>query len=492
MSSFARQFVLAFLLPLTALIVLLMLMSGAGTVLAGFAGVGLGATVLVGAALVSLPGWTMLRVFGLLTVLIFGLIQYYGRLTVANWLPSLFGLVLFIWALPRRHTGIPMGRMPPHIMLFYATLVVWVGMAIANQVPPLIMLTAGMVYLMLFMSLPAIVQIMARDPDHSLDWFERGLAFLPFLQLPFILHQRLFIGSRGTWDHVVGTFGGYYGGTGANADMMVYMVCAVLMALNLHQAGRISARRWWLTLATVFLIIGMGENKAFFVFLPVALVIQQWPQIKRKPAQALLFAGVLMTLLSSLWLAYSTFNYGVRYANQDLSAMEMADKSISLILDPNQVDYEQGEVGRMATLYIWRQHVTRTPLEAWTGFGIGASRKSNITPGTITLAYAPLKISTTALAQLLWDVGLIGTGLYLLSSLSAILTAFRYARTARDPVRRGRYRSIGAILTVLSFTFVYNPGMIESVTVKFLVVMCFASLWVSRAAERWERTQPLE
>ena len=486
----ARIFLLGLVLPLVLILVVSQVVGGAGLAFSGAIGVAGGGVIIGGLALIALPGWILLRFYVILSIILAGLVEYYGRVTGAMWLPSLVGLSLLLWVLPRQSSGIPLVQPPPYIWLFYGMLLFWIGISLIQLTNPIIFLLAAVNFLMVFFSFPGVVRILREDPRRYILWLEKAIASLPFVQLPFILHQRLFLGGAGSWDHVVGTFGGYIGRTGRNADMMMFMVAATGFALHLYQSGIISSRRWWLTFCTVFLIIGLGENKAFFLFLPILLLVQQWPRIRREPHKAILFGMVLFGFLTALWTAYSTFNYGARYAGQaDMSAMEMIDKSLGVILDPQNVDYEDGELGRMAALNIWSSHVSQDNLAAWVGYGLGASRLSAFGPGVIALAYLPLKLTSTAMAQLLWDVGILGVLLYAVMLFSSVRYALNRSKHASSIYLASRYRTIGAALTMFLITLPYKNSMSESTTVKVLIVFLLAMLWVTRSQEVAERDE---
>lgn len=484
---------LLFFMPLALLVAAMLYVSGAGTRFSGATAVGLLSLLGGGLLFVSLPGAFLLRAFAVLTVLVAGMVEYYGRVTGFMLVPSLFALGLLIWSLPRRSDGLQLSSPPAYIWLFALTLIVWCAFSLANFTSPLQLTFAFISFILIYISLPAVLQIIRSDSDAHVQWLEKGLAILPLLELPITLHQR-FVIARGTtsWDTVAGTFGGYYGGVGRNSDMMLFIIASFAMALHLYQSNRISGSLFWTVFAAVFIITGLGETKAFFVYLPLLLVMQQWPRIKREPHKAILFATVLLAAISLLWSVYAAFNYGARYASQaDISALEMADRTLETFLDTNNIDYQAGELGRVATLHIWFTHVKQDVLGAWVGYGLGASRLSSFGVGAIALAYAPLKLTSTAAAQLLWDVGIIGFSLFLATMLAALQFALQQSKRTMNALFASRYRTIAGIILILILSLVYKASMTESVTVKLLFMMLMAALWITRSQDLRDR-RPLE
>ena len=483
---------LLFFMPLALLVAAMLYVSGAGTRFSGATAVGLLSLLGGGLLFVSLPGAFLLRAFAVLTVLVAGMVEYYGRVTGFMLVPSLR---------PRS------ADLEPTSPERRAAVVQPAGLYLALRADPdrLVCLFPGEfhlappAHLCLHLLHPDLHKPTSGPADHPqrsdahVQWLEKGLAILPLLELPITLHQR-FVIARGTtsWDTVAGTFGGYYGGVGRNSDMMLFIIASFAMALHLYQSNRISGSLFWTVFAAVFIITGLGETKAFFVYLPLLLVMQQWPRIKREPHKAILFATVLLAAISLLWSVYAAFNYGARYASQaDISALEMADRTLETFLDTNNIDYQAGELGRVATLHIWFTHVKQDVLGAWVGYGLGASRLSSFGVGAIALAYAPLKLTSTAAAQLLWDVGIIGFSLFLATMLAALQFALQQSKRTMNALFASRYRTIAGIILILILSLVYKASMTESVTVKLLFMMLMAALWITRSQDLRDR-RPLE
>ncbi|MBL4807632.1 MAG: hypothetical protein JKY31_10135 [Rhodobacteraceae bacterium] len=426
---------------------------------------------------VTLPGRIVLWAYLGTSIVLAGLVQFYGGISSAVWGASVMGMALFIWYFVR------LGGMkqPVYIRFLGTTMVIWAIFTLANSVSPIGFFVASVSYFMSFVAVFGVAKILQKGSVNITD-LEKALCFLPVLQLPFIFHQR-FVLIRGTtnWDSIVGTFGGQIGGGGGNANMMMYMVAALAVALHLYQQGKISARYWWTIFTVVFVIIGLGETKAFFIFLPLVLIVQQFPRIRRYPAKAAVYGALLLGAIYGLSSVYEQFNYVARYGeNHSVGTLERAQKSINYVLDPYNIDYETGEVGRFASLSLWAGHVANDPLGKWLGYGIGASRRSSIAPGAIALQYAPLKLGSTAMAQLLWDTGIIGTGMFLLTILAAVRSMIRSAKREVDSYISSRYRTIAALLLMLLLSMFYKAALIEAPAVKCLFVMLLAVGWATQ------------
>lgn len=420
------------------------------------------------------------------TAVVFGgLAQFYLDVQYVVWLSSFFGVALFFWTLPRNSAGGSAPK-PIYVWLLIATIFYWAISAGINTISPANFLVASVSYLMPFIALFGVAKILRMRAFNKITNIELAMCLLPIVQLPFVLHQR-FVLIRGTtnWDSVSGTFGGKMGGGGGNADMMMFLVAAFAMALHLRQHKKIGIRFYLIIATVVFLIIGLGETKAFFVFLPLVLLIQQLPYVLNSPIKTAISAGFLFSALYILGYSYEVFNYAARYGDQvQMSPIDRFQISFNYVLDIDNINYAEGEVGRLASLYLWAKHVATDTLGKWFGYGIGASRRSTIAAGKIASEYAPLKLGSTALAQLLWDTGYVGTSLFILTQISAVRSFLRSAARETDKYIVSRYRTIAAILLMLAVSMIYKPSLVESSSIKCLFVMLFAIGWTTQVFMR--------
>ena len=85
-------------------------------------------------------------------------------------------------------------------------------------------------------------------------------------------------------------------------------------------------------------------------------------------------------------------------------------------------------------------------------------------------------MGSTAISQLLWDTGLIGTFLFTLSLILALLQAIRLAGRAKSPIKSGHLDVIAAICMMNLMTLFYNRSIIDRPVEQFLVAIVFGVL----------------
>ncbi|MEM1230027.1 MAG: hypothetical protein AAGI15_05775 [Pseudomonadota bacterium] len=286
------------------------------------------------------------------------------------------------------------------------------------------------------------------------------LLAIAILQLPFALHQLIAIvpTRQGLGNGVVavdiisGTFGGSRTGGGANALLALYQVIVVTGLLAYSKERRL--RGWQLVLGGGALLAPMLFNaaKVVVLYLPIAFLLVYWQDARKQPLRflggGLLTTGMVWLLLNSI-ATTGPLERRVEGPGDLLSyVIERQTASTS------ERDSDYAGLSRWTALTFWvEEHKDQNPAYAFLGHGPGATRVQRAglidTESLAETRYGGLEIGVTAVAALLWEVGLVG----LLVVLGVLYTAFRQASTlARYYRTRDRRRS--AIFSALSAAFV--------------------------------------
>jgi hypothetical protein len=285
--------------------------------------------------------------------------------------------------------------------------------------------------------------------------------------VPFVLQQAY---STTNWDAVVGTFGGDPDGSGASGILMVFAIIGILAAINLWQTRRLGLLWVTVVIGLNIVVVGLAEVKAFFVLFPLALLVQQWRNVRRRPllfvtlmSGAMLIVYFLIGFYEQLYLARSP-------GRIQLSAIDSVERSIAYFFDVNGVNFVTGEVSRGASINLWLNDSETGLIQRLVGYGAGSSRpRSTIAIGEVAMRFAPLNIAATSLSQLLWDTGIIGAGLFTLALLSAIRLAGRLARQTSNEVLRSQLQTVMALLTVLVPFLIYDRSLVDQPTMQLLL-----------------------
>jgi hypothetical protein len=118
------------------------------------------------------------------------------------------------------------------------------------------------------------------------------------------------------------------------------------------------------------------------------------------------------------------------------------------------------------------------------GHGAGASRVGSFVVGDAAKNY-PFNIGRSALAILLWEVGLLGAGAYCLMLMAAYFYTHKQSRnSALDVEARSTLATMGPAIVLLAATLPYNTDLIFSHQSQLLLLLCLGFLAMSRGQAR--------
>lgn len=444
---------------------------------------GLGALgAIVGAAgfFILSTRWLMLIQAGL-TLFIVGLADYYLRLPVAYWAGYAFcGLIFAKWALMRRDPRAPrlFSQRTPAFLVCMMLFLGHVAVSTLFNLPPAGVVLVGIkMYYPYWLLLPAIFFLMRHGDYYKIAF--RFLLFLPFVELPFVLHQRFVIApqkSEVSWDAVVGTFGGDPMGGGASGTLMLFMAIAILVGVNALQNREENRVFVGASIAAALACIFLGEVKAVFLILPAAFAVQQIHRLKRRPFTSLILGSLLGVALLGTYQYYDR-NYWSTYQEGMEIQGDVVGQTIAYVFGTDNISLETGEVGRGASLYLWYLDEEASGFTRLLGYGAASARvTSSVAIGAVGERFKPVDVGSTAISQLLWDTGLIGTFLFTLSLILALLQAIRLAGRAKSRIKSGHLDVIAAICMMNLMTLFYNRSIIDRPVEQFLLVLVFGVL----------------
>lgn len=370
-------------------------------------------------ALVGLGLMLAQRVLFLVTVLfaliVSGLAEFYLGIGQANWVASGLALALggaALLAIPRTRVRVGSQHQASVMPLVLAYLAFLVLASIVNGIS----LTQLVVGLRNYVPFVGVLLACRYVADEALM---RRIPFvivlIGFLQLPFALHQALFVAPLrqysltavgGGAESIVGTFGGDPFGGGYTGEMAVFVLFASCIALAVPAAG--AAQRWIFRFMPIFAVwcVALAETKIVFVLAPFVVALVFLEEARRSPIRFISILLACAALLGALAVVYSV-KYWSAADREFLHAFTYS-------FDPNfMVDsYHRGRVG--ALVHWWDQNVMKLdPLRALVGYGVASTLEASrvLGEGNAVRMFG-LGLDAHAANKLLWDAGLLGLGLF--------------------------------------------------------------------------------
>lgn len=265
------------------------------------------------------------------------------------------------------------------------------------------------------------------------------LVFLALIQMPFVLHQFLVLVPQRSGvadavhgivavDIVAGTFGGDMLGGGRSSDSAVLAAIAVTLFFAQWKAGYRRLVSALLLSVVAFAPMLFNEAKLALVLLPVGLFLLFRNAIVEKPFSWLLGASILSTGMALIFVIYSMLP----------GAAGQRSKTVDDFMT-SAIAYNIGEKGYGAAIlnrstvyrFWWREHQrTGDVMQALLGHGPGFSNSAAIRRGDNlkSVRYVNYSIGLTGLSTLLWDTGILGTGVFVLMLFMAYRLGHRLTK----------------------------------------------------------------
>jgi len=426
---------------------------------------------------------TLVGLVSVITTVVAGVVVYYFGVDAAMWVPYAAAIALYARYIAQRtistRTDHDHLRWPAPAMLMALFVTFMLVTSVANGIPAAQFLVALKNYGAMW--LVAIVVASLPNVVNTISSFEKGAVALSLLQLPFVLQQAF---STRNWDAAVGTFGGDPNGGGATGILMVFSIVGILSSISLWQSGRIGLLANAVVISVNVVVVALAEVKGFFLLFPLALLIQQWPTVRRRPIQFIGLMSGAVLIVYFLVGAYEQLYIARSPGWRQLSATASIQRSFGYFFDGTSLNFVTGEVSRGASIMLWLNDVQTDLLRRLVGYGAGASRpKSTVAIGEIAMRFAPLNISATSIAQLLWDTGIVGATMFALALLTAFQLAVRMAKRATDILVKSQLKTMSAVFGLLIPFLIYDRSLVDQPAMQLLAALLFGWLVALRRQE---------
>jgi hypothetical protein len=423
--------------------------------------IGLAVGLVLGVFLLAMPKqtiWIVLGV-GLATP---ALLDMAGHgLNRMSWAVSMLALLLWVPSImrilnvnPRQKTHIPLFIWLSMIFVIYALIVTlsqWYSLSEFFGGFKRYFQAYG---LMLALALLVITRV-------EFDRWLKLLLGIALLQLPFALFERFILvplrgglaaGGEAT-DIVAGTMGANLQGGSPNAIMVVFVLTAFAFVFSRWKEKLLETRPMlWLSFLLLLPLV-LGETKVVIVMLPLMGLVLLRKDIYNEPSK---FLPILMGLFFLTFaLAYLYIYYML-----DSDFIEAFEGIIS---------YNIGDVGygnlllnrTTAMTFWWGLHGWHDPITFLFGHGLGSSYGSGYSAGHMAQLYPKYGINLTSISTILWDLGLVGLGLYFSLLFTAWVQIGQLWKKTTQPLIKADCMALQAGLALTFFLTIYSDSQVN-------------------------------
>ncbi len=426
--------------------------------------IGIGIGVIGGAMLIALPSVAVEILFtvGLLMGVLISFVS--SAFSKIPWALSLMGMLLLLPTFPSM-VKIKRESVPAYIWWAIAFML-YALLATVLHWNSLVEFLAGFKrYFQVFGLLMAFAFLSFTNQRYQ-RW-QTMLLGIALLQLPFALYELLVLVplrgglSRGssTTDVVAGTFGANLEGGSPGIVMVVFLLIVFCFLFSRWRGGLISSSKTLLFSIILLFPLGMGENKVAILMLPMVWFILVRHDLVRSPVKYLpvLLSGVLMTGM-------------LGYVYVDLimksNVLDVVQSTISYNF--SDAGYASSYLNRTTVLSFWfSQQGLQDPIGFFFGNGLGSAFRGLIS-GHIGMRYPHYGIDLTAASTLLWDLGVIGLGMFCVIFFSAWRTAGRIYRNSHDAEIRSDCLAVQASISLFLMLIVYSQDIVNLISMEIV------------------------
>jgi uncharacterized membrane protein len=442
--------------------------------------------ILIGvlAVCVAVLAMSPLAIIWLMLVLVFlvvGQLTFFLGIKSAFWVPYLLLLLILIKVLMEQlrfkdRVETPLGSSTTSVLIILSCLFFCMS-ALANKTDYTSIFVAAKNYIFPWFLSMLVVFTVQRTDDLRRIW--KFMLWVVVLQLPFAMPQRFYFAKHNgaSWDAVVGTFGGNFLRGGASGGMAIFLVFGIVLAASLFRRKQIGWKMLVGVVVAGLATVALAEVKIFFILMPLSFVLLFRKSILLHPIRAI-GVGMLGALLLGLVLVVyqQTYSEKIRETRTLEGLVGYIFKAES---NPYFFNPQTRELSRIGAILMWERYNNANDTRFYIGYGPAASRESQTLGTGVAARKFPFTLTTSTASTMLWDVGLIGYGLMLVTLLAGGITAFRLARHV-PPLEAAALDSIGVMLLLNLPLSWYNRDLIDTPATQILFAFWIGYLLLCR------------
>ena len=367
-----------------------------------------------------------LQTYSLITLVFCGVVQYFTGVLSVLWIPFFLTLLMFsLLIMQTRYEALQLDKQEIIVLTLYLIFLVMAGVSTILQEG----ITDAIVGFKneIALSLIMLCLLLGFCRESQVYRVTKTLYWVFYAQFPLVLYQLLFVvpqrvaayGEEDKWDSVVGTFGGDPMGGGNTAAMGLFCLLIMLLKISEFKHGLTTFKSMALHIILGFGLCIVGEVKFVILLSPILMCwvwlmpsyVKGMSKVNLK-ALLLIFAGMALLIVFAIIILASGYSSAFG-SDPTESSLSVFLSSLDYIFDPNYI-LPSGEVGRFTTLTFWLKNNDLWGLSGTLfGYGLNATNSGSIvSQGFLNLTYN-LILDSTSLSMLLWEVGAVGTMLFI-------------------------------------------------------------------------------
>ena len=419
------------------------------------------------------------------------LLFYFRELDRLPWIWSVLGIFLMFAAflhggLMRR--GTRRGPVPAFVIVG-VVFVIYVFATMLWASVPLATTAAGVRRTVQYWGLFFALALIA-FPDRTIGRWMLFMVVLGLSQFPYAIYQRFVVHPtlqyNYVFDSIAGTLEVAWNGFGGASGVLAFMEIALVAAMfAIRREGLIGRSTLIAAIVALLMPMALGETNILFIWLPLAIAAVYVDQIVKRPLAFLGGAALFSGLMVAFGMAYLIVQQAQVDASENSFRQVTIEERLRDIWEYNAGSRgysNASDLNRVTVIPYWfANNGLHNPIQATFGNGIGASLGSPDTVSPFRAQFGDRSIDLVTVTAFLWDLGLVGTGLYLALLVMATRSAFRLTRVARPGADLAFARTLFAgNLLLFSLAFYSNTiATVASQQVLAMLILGFTA-WLDR------------
>ena len=280
--------------------------------------------------------------------------------------------------------------------------------------------------------------------------------------LPLALYQRLELSQvlEGGADAIVGLLELDFKGRGASG---VLALMQMLVAGGILAFARESLLKWPVAVLLIALVLApllFSETNVIFIVMPLVVIAVYADLIRKRPILLVFGLGAFAAAFIALGSLYLVWQQTAWVGGQQISMEKRLENIIAYNF--GEAGYNnQGDLNRKTVFTYWaNNHGLQNPDEWAFGHGIGSTNLfGDDSMPVLAVRHGGKSLGLSTVPQYLWEIGIVGTGLFLLAWWNAFTTGLRNLRRSAPGFWRALDRSLLTAIVVLGVGLVYNASL---------------------------------
>jgi len=298
-----------------------------------------------------------------------------------------------------------------------------------------------------------------------------------------IAHSTCLIDKLESADSVVGTFGGSQIAGGLGAVLVFFLIVCMIVLLSFSKTKKLSRKKIALFLFVLWFPILFTEVKAAFIYLPVSIIFLYREYLYRQPVKFFKIMIYMCIIIAVMFVSLEKIHFSIRGNNWQQNFIHGFAYSFKTD-DAPAVLWNNRKPGfsRISVLqFWWQQHDMNNLLETLIGHGLGSSRTQGLVEGSQVARFNGKKLDYTGLSSLLWEVGIIGTSIFLalmvaMYVLSGKLSVSKKLLDWHQFLARG----LQSTIPLIALSLLYRNDIPFAASMMFVVMLIFGLInWIN-------------